>query len=146
MLAENAERTRTAPISSAIARSALPRTWSSMFTIPSRSGQPQCGTIPNPHPPGGQPDGGAGEVEPLRAPQLDGRTGRQIDLGAGNDVRSPHCDELDLPPAIRVAVPFLVCLMEPLGQVGPELHRQLERLSPVAEVGLALRRKLPCLP
>ncbi len=33
MFAENAERTRTAPISSAIARNALPMTWSSIFTI-----------------------------------------------------------------------------------------------------------------
>jgi len=33
MFAENAERTRTAPISSATARSALPMTWSSIFTI-----------------------------------------------------------------------------------------------------------------
>jgi hypothetical protein len=33
MFAENAERTRTAPISSAIARSRLPRIWSSIVTV-----------------------------------------------------------------------------------------------------------------
>ena len=33
MFAEKEERTSTAPISSAIERSALPRTWSSIFTI-----------------------------------------------------------------------------------------------------------------
>ena len=37
MLAENAERISTAPISSATERSALPRTWSSIFTLSSRS-------------------------------------------------------------------------------------------------------------
>src|SRR5919106_3267198 len=72
MLAEKDERTRTAPISSATARSALPMIWSSISTVPSplRDDQRARTTVPNPHPPGGDPGGGAVELEHRRALEL----------------------------------------------------------------------------
>ena len=65
MLAEKAERMRTAPISSATARSALPRTCSSMFT--SREALQRADPIRGPRPPGGNPAGGAVELDDGRA-------------------------------------------------------------------------------
>ena len=66
MFAENAERMSAAPISSAIARSAAPITWSSM-SITTSSGARACRARRSrpPSPPG--PSGRAVELEHLRA-------------------------------------------------------------------------------
>src|ERR1700756_2535749 len=103
MLAEKDERIRTAPISSAIERSAAPITWSSVVAFTSLTGHDPAGTIPSPHPPGGDPEG--------RAVQLDqGRPGgalwlaaRQLQRRAGDDLGGADSHELDLPPAVGVA-------------------------------------------
>ena len=63
---------------------------------------------------------------------------RQLQLRAGYDLGGADGDELDLPPAVGVAVALLVRAVEALGQVAAERHGQLERLAAVAEVGLAL--------
>src|SRR6187200_2888191 len=125
MLAEKAERMRAAPISSATARRALPSTWSSMFTLSSPFGQPQCGTIPNPHPPGGEPARCAGELDQPRAGDVDRFARREANLRASANVSRPHRDQLDLPLRIGVSVPFLVRAVEALHEVWPQRHCEL---------------------
>src|SRR5215210_2083309 len=83
MLAEKDERTSTAPISSATARSALPMIWSSISTDRSlfRDDQRARTPVPNPHPPGGDPGGGAVELQHRGAPnlrRLAGLAGREL--------------------------------------------------------------------
>src|ERR671922_1907380 len=137
MFAENEERTRTAPISSAIERSAKPRSWSSIFTIWSRSREDECGTIPNPHPPGGDPAGGARQLDDLRPLHPQRLGGRELERWPRPHLGGPHRDELDRPLTVGVAVALLVRAVEGLRQPRLERHGQLERLAGVAKVGLA---------
>ena len=62
--------------------------------------------------------------------------------GPGSHVGGSDGDELDRSVAIRVAVSLLVSAVERLGEIATERDGQLERLAPVAEVGLALGRQL----
>ena len=50
----------------------------------------------------------------------------------------PDGHKLERPRAIRVPVPVLVELVEPIGEPRPERHGQLERLPAVAQIGLSL--------
>ncbi len=61
------------------------------------------------------------------------------------DLGGPHRDELERPGAIRIAVALLVRFVEALGEPGTEGNGELERLARVAQVGLAVLRKLSCL-
>src|SRR5438093_6319961 len=143
MLAEKAERMRAAPISSATARRALPSTWSSIFTMWSSFREGQYGTIPNPHPPGGEPARCAGELDQLRAGGVDRLAWREADLRASADVRRPHRDQLDLPLRIGVSVPLLVRAVEALHEARPQRHCELERLPAITQIRIALAGQLP---
>src|SRR5215208_334636 len=130
MFAEKDERTRTAPISSATARSALPMIWSSISTVRSLfRDDPRARTsIPNPHPPGGDPGGGAVELEHERArglARVARLAGRELQLRAGSHLGRPHRHELERPRAVGVAVALRVRAVEPLLQIGAERHRDL---------------------
>ena len=112
MLAEKAERIRTAPISSATARRALPMTWSSMFTLSSSTSVGP--SLAPTHP------GGIQQVAPSSSSERRARRRRAArrrgssQLGAAAHVRRAHRDELDLPLAVGVAVPLLVRAVEAL--------------------------------
>src|SRR5919201_4274235 len=139
MLAEKADLISTAPISSAIDRSELPRTWSSIFTLASRSRQHQRAIpIPIPHPPGGNEARRAVEGDRRRAFDVERLRRREHDLRSGNRLGCSHGYQLELAAAVGVAVPLLVCAMERLCQARLERHGELERLPRVAEVGVAI--------
>src|SRR5918994_370275 len=109
-----------------------------MFTLRSRLRQGPGATIPNPHPPRGEPARRAIQLKhggALRRPAL---TGRQFERRARANLRRADGNELELPRLVGVAVALLVPLVEALRQVGPERHRELERLAAVAEVGFSL--------
>jgi hypothetical protein len=67
---------------------------------------------------------------------------RQLQLRGAHDVGGSDRDELDLPPSVGVAVAFLVRMVETVREVASERNRQLERLSSVPEVSLALPRQV----
>src|SRR3954463_4735832 len=142
IFAENEERIRTAPISSAIDRSDAPTTCSSIGAMTSLTRHDPAGTIPNPLPPGGNPQG--------RPVQLDqGRTGRalllaarQLQLRARHDLGGADGHQLDLPSLVGVAVPLVVSAVEAVGELVPERDGQLEGLALVAKVRLALGRQV----
>ena len=141
MLAENAERTSTAPISSAIARRPLPITCSSTGITSSSAGRAcHAGRFPRPSPRGPR------QSTPSSSRTCGPRTaslGPAISIGgAALDLRRAHCDELERSRGVGVAVALLVRLVEALGEPGPEGNRELERLADVAKVGVALLRKL----
>ena len=139
MLAENAERISTAPISSATARSELPITCSSTFIASApacrrrssrRASRPAPSTSRRPaRPP-------TGPLTSRRTPPPDG------DVWAGDDLGGPHRDELDLARLVGVAVPLLVRTMERLRELRLERNGQLERLAAIPQVGRPLRRQL----
>ena len=113
--------------------------WSSIVTFR----EPQRATIPSPHPPGGNPARGAGELDDRRAG--DRRryfAARQLELGALADVGGAHRDELDLAVALREPVLLFVRAVERFRQVLLQRHRQLERLAGVAQVRFAFARQL----
>src|SRR5579884_126414 len=156
MFAEKAERIRTTPISSAIDRSAAPSTCSStgmecpaFFTKSSPTREHPEGTIPNPLPPGGKPDrrpvqfdrGRAGRGLPRQVRTRRRRTW-QLELRPRDDVRCVDRDELDLPLRLGVAVALLVRSVERGAEVRLQRHAQLERLTAIAQVGLAVKREL----
>src|SRR5215211_7075531 len=142
MFAENAERINAAPISSATARSACPSTWSSIVTISSRLRHPPHGTIPNPHPPGGNPAGGAVELDQGRAARFCSRARGKREGRTGRDLRGSNGDQLQLAAAVRVAVALLVEPVETLLEARAERHSELEGLTVIAEIRLALCRQL----
>ena len=94
MLAENAERTSTAPISSAIARSEAPITWSSIGITPSSAGSSvPCGSVSPAQPAGTQavaPSSSStcGPVAVSAGPEI-------VTSGAFADLGRPHRDELE---------------------------------------------------
>ena len=100
-------------------------------------------SIPSPHPPGGNPAGGAVELEHGRA-RRPGAARRPASSNAGPGPTSAvrTATSSISPLAVRVAVALLVRPVEALGEVRPERHRQLERLPAVAEIGLALAGQL----
>src|SRR5262249_6110853 len=97
-------------------------------------------TIPNPHPPGGDPDRRALLFEHGRSGHVLWLALRQLQLRSGRHLGRADGDEPGLPPGVGVAVALLVRSVETAREVIPERHRQLERLTAVAEVGLALPR------
>src|SRR3954454_19420324 len=115
MFAEKEARIRTAPISSAIDRSDAPMTCSSIGAKTSLTRHDPAGTIPNPHPPGGNPQG-----RPIQFDQ--GRTGRallpaarQLQLGARHDLGGPNGHQLDLTSTVGIVVPLFVRAVEAVG-------------------------------
>ena len=98
-------------------------------------------TIPNPHPPGGDPGG--------RAVELDARPGRP-DVGgaaagsasAGRAQSAVRTATSSIARRVGIAVALLVRAVEPLREVSSRAAQELERLAAVAEVGLALGRQL----
>src|SRR5438552_59534 len=133
MFAEKAERTRTAPISSATARSALPRTWSSIFTLPSRSRYGQRAiSIPIPHPPWGDPRRGSLELDHSGALHVEGGGRGEDELGARAHFGGSEGDELHPAAGVGVAVPLVVSAVERFRQPRLQRHGQLERLALVA--------------
>src|SRR5579862_2735452 len=120
MFAENEERISTAPISSAIDRSDAQITWSSIGAISSLTRHDPAETIPNPHPPGGNPEGRAVQLDQRRTGRVLSVAARQLKLRAGHDVGGAGGDELDLPPAVGVAVLLLVRAVEAVGEPVPQ--------------------------
>src|SRR6185437_3276307 len=133
MFAEKAERTSTAPISSAIERSALPRTWSSIFTLLSQFRQhKRVISIPIPHPPGGYEARCAVELDRGRAHDVQRRAARKVELRARLGLGRPDGDKLELAAAVGVAVPLLVRMVKRLGEAVLDRHGQLEGLARIA--------------
>src|ERR1043166_1178688 len=142
MLAEKEERMRTAPISSAIDLSDAPITWSWIAAFASLTRHDPAGTIPNPHPPGGNPEGRALEFDELRARCTAWFASRQLQRRTRLEVHDADGDELDLAAAIRVAVALVVRPVEPLREVDAKRHRQLERLAVITQISLTIRRQV----
>src|SRR5215475_8476464 len=86
MFAENEERIRTAPISSAIDRNDAPITCSRIGAITSLTRDHPAGTIPSPLPPGGDPQCRPVEFEQGRAGDVLRFAARQLELRAGPDL------------------------------------------------------------
>src|ERR1700757_2173423 len=137
MLAEKEERIRTAPISSAIERKEAPITWSSIGAFMSLTGHDPAGTIPSPHPPGGNPQGRPVQFDQGRPGHALWLAARELQRRAGGDLGRAGGHPLALPPAAGVAVALLVCVVEAPREARPERHGQFERLAAVAEVRLA---------
>src|SRR5436305_159489 len=150
MLAENEARISTAPISSAIERSELPRTWSSIFTVWSRSAtvasrsrqHQRAISIPIPHPPGGYEARCAVELDCGRTFDVQRLAGRQVEHRPGSGLGRADRDELELAGPVGVAVALLMRTMKGLREVALDRNRQLERLARIAQVRFALRRKV----
>ena len=117
-------------------------TWSSIIIVASAAA---CRiAIPSPHPPGGNPAGGAVELDDRRARDLERLAPvGSVERGPGRDLGRPDGDELDL----RARGPRTRSAPRAHGgtlrEVAAERHGQLERLAAVAEVGLALRGSSP---
>src|SRR5947208_12612306 len=150
MLAENEARISTAPISSAIERSELPRTWSSIFTVWSRSAtvasrsrqHQRAISIPIPHPPGGYEARCAVELDCGRTFDVQRLAGRQVEHRRGSGLGRADRDEFELAGPVGVAVALLMRTVKGLREVALDRNRQLERLARVAQVRFALRRKV----
>src|SRR5690242_1087611 len=146
MFAENAERTRAAPISSATDRRALPMTWSSIFmlvsalvTVASRFRQHERAiSIPIPHPPGGNKARRALELDRGRALDVERVAGWEVELRPRLCLGGADGDQFELAAAVRIAVQLLVGTVERLREPVLNRHGQLEGLSRIAEIGLAL--------
>src|SRR6516165_3100407 len=102
-----------------------------MFTPSSLPGHSQRATwsIPNPHPPGGNPGRRAVELEERRALGSEGSCRREVDGRARADLGGAHGDELERPVRVGVAVALLVRPVEALREIGAEGDCQLERLA-----------------
>src|SRR5438067_5093250 len=105
-------------------------------------GHDPAGTIPNPHPPGGNPEGGAVELHEGGANRVAWLLVRQLEPRPGRDVSRADGDEFDLAGAVGVAVPLLVREMELLRDVAAERDGELEGLAAIADIRLALRREV----
>ena len=146
MFAENAERTSTAPISSATARRDAADDLQLDLTLLSRhASRPSVRTIPSPHPPGGDPAGGAVELDeqpgPRRAERLRGGSsssgpGRTSAVRTATSSTPARGRRSRSAPRARGGTPRRDRL---------PADRQLERLSAVTQVGFARRRQLPRL-
>jgi len=62
----------------------------------------------------------------------------EVELRARRGLRCPDGDELELSPAIRVAVLLFVHAVECFREVVLDRHRQLEGLARIAQIGFAL--------
>ena len=129
MFAENAERTSAAPISSAIARSEAPITWSSTsITRALLRTRVPCSSVA-PSQPDGHPDRRSVELEHLRPARAHGLAGHRDRRGRAH-LGGPHGDELERPLRVGVAVARLVCLVEALGEARAERNRRARRTGP----------------
>ena len=138
MFAEKAERMSTAPISSATERRRAAENLE--LDIHDRvSLQPASCPIPNPHPPGGSQQvapSSSSTAGPVTARARPSRRSSSAGPGATSAVRTATSSIRRVP--VGVAVALLVRAVERLREIGPERHRQLERLACVAEVRLAV--------
>src|SRR4029450_4790436 len=79
------------------------------------------------------------ELERLRPARGERRAG-DVDGRGSTTLGGANRDELERPVSVGVAVSLRMGCVEALGETAAERHRQLEGLSAVAEVGLALVR------
>src|ERR671922_1027672 len=113
-----------------------------MFTVSSLPPEPPAATIPNPHPPRGQPTGCAVELDDRRASRRLRRAFRQDERRARAYLCRPHGDKLDPAVSVGVAVPLLVRGVEALREIGAQPNGQLVRLADVTKIGLSVGRQV----
>ena len=122
-------------------RRALPSTWSSIFTLSSRSVSLSVPPSLAPTHPGGA-SRWRRRARPPRAGDVDRLCRREVERRARPTSAVRTATSSISRSAIRVSVPLLVRAVEALVEAVPERHRQLERLPAVAQVGLAVARQL----
>ncbi len=141
MFEENAERTSAAPISSAIARSELPITWSSTGITSSAPGR-ACPTRWSP-PPSRLRSSRSRRRAPRAPDRSDGPEDRlPADRGPRSTVAVRTATSSTCRDAVGVAVALLVRAVEALRKLGPQIDGELERLTAVPQACLAFARQL----